>query len=662
MATLPAITVEVSHDNGDNWTDVTAYAKANDGGQIQFTRGRTSPNSDWEPGSLSAVFVNHEYAVDALNDDAVFQIRKGDMIRVAFAGGAYGFTGWVTKVKATYAPGSSSGPWSTLAVAAVDGLSKLAQARGAQVGGANDDPGQELNNAFGYSGIDYPFGFATDTGLTPVSKADYNPTNPPNTLEYFQKVTLTEGGNSRLYAQGDGDIQWKARDYKPSRVVAFGTGGIPITAIDIDDDVEVVNQLQISPGAHSESYTSSTSIATGVGRKGPFTVAGVDDWASPGAPVRIVSAGDGDTMTGTIHEVTPTTLTVDVHSVSGSGTNADWTITTTESPITAVQTTSSTSLSATTGEKTFTVAAGLAITPGALVGICSVSAAKAMTGTVKSYSATTLVCDITGATTSGGTSSDWSITTLASGSPIVSDDESHGQLGQWFTKSLSTLHATRSAALAEGRIRCAESAFPETRVTMIEAEIAAAGVDNTGMTNLVTLDMDCAASVVFDRGAASEPQHVTQTRMIDGVQVTRTAVSHRVRFYLGMVPTLEFTPTLKQSGTRTAVVDDATYKVTDGWCTGHFYLDTLQAGSAGNEITVETDLPAPASAEAGENVGMFWYFDSGTDVYQGRLSITTGSVLRFQDDDSGGAALGVTPSVATASADTLSGYFTYRHA
>jgi hypothetical protein len=74
-----------------------------------------------------------------------------------------------------------------------------------------------------------------------------------------------------------------------------------------------------------EQGTSTTSLVVGTGSKTFTTQAGLD--LRPGQPIVATDGADADTMTGTVTSYSGTTLVMNVASVSGAGTDNDWTFT-----------------------------------------------------------------------------------------------------------------------------------------------------------------------------------------------------------------------------------------------------------------------------------------------------------------------------------------------
>lgn len=103
-----------------------------------------------------------------------------------------------------------------------------------------------------------------------------------------------------------------------------------------------------------------------------------------------------------------------------------------------------------------------------------------------------------------------------------------------------------------------------------------------------------------------------------------------------------------QNGSRACTTTAGWYQRSDGVFRAHITITGFAAGSAGSQIQVAAPFTLQAIEACG---GTFSYDDSGTDFYGGAVLPLSTTVLRFQVHRAG--LLGVTPSFATASADTL---------
>lgn len=103
-----------------------------------------------------------------------------------------------------------------------------------------------------------------------------------------------------------------------------------------------------------------------------------------------------------------------------------------------------------------------------------------------------------------------------------------------------------------------------------------------------------------------------------------------------------------QNGSRACTTTAGWYQRSNGVFRAHITITGFAAGSAGNQIQVAAPFTLHAVEACG---GTFSYDDSGTGFYTGAVLPLSTTVLRFQVHAQG--LLGVTPSFATASADTL---------
>jgi hypothetical protein len=91
---------------------------------------------------------------------------------------------------------------------------------------------------------------------------------------------------------------------------------------------EICDALQTAIEAATKGVTqgtSTSSVLVGTGSKTFTTQAGLD--LRPGQPIVATSVLGSDTMTGTVTSYSGTTLVINVASVTGSGTDTDWTFT-----------------------------------------------------------------------------------------------------------------------------------------------------------------------------------------------------------------------------------------------------------------------------------------------------------------------------------------------
>lgn len=329
--TTPTVAVSLSHD-GTSWTDVTSHVSIPAGG-IRFARGRSQQLAEWQPGTIQVAFANNARAVDPTNDDAVFQLRPGDRVKVAL-NGTTAFRGKIDTYGVAFTK-SGATPTSTLRTAGSDGLADLGRATviapGAGTGTGFTAPfltGTNVDTVLALSQLDYTDTATTDDGdVATVLPFD----GEFNALELIQTLTRTEGGNSQLFTLKDGTLRWRSRYAKASQVVQLGGSGIPIFATDIrGGENDWANQVNITPAEHVTLEESTTSMAPATGSKS-FTLTsplqGDAVGFSAGDAVYVESRGStGNNMTGTVTSYDEATraLVVNVTSKNGSTTRTDW--------------------------------------------------------------------------------------------------------------------------------------------------------------------------------------------------------------------------------------------------------------------------------------------------------------------------------------------------
>lgn len=125
----------------------------------------------------------------------------------------------------------------------------------------------------------------------------------------------------------------------------------------------------------------------------------------------------------------------------------------------------------------------------------------------------------------------------------------------------------------------------------------------------------------------------------------------------------DYTPTLKQNGTRTATVNYAKYMQINKFCFVTVDLSVTQTGSAANDISVTLPFNSSGYAGGGQTVigtGLF-YDSSATDVMLTTAIVSSGEALFVVDASTAVAnKLGSSPSVALGSGDVLSFSVGYR--
>ena len=320
---LPSTKVYVSRD-GPPWTEVTSHTRRVDGLSTQAGRSRTL--GEWEAGTATVTFLNHTRALDPLNDNATFQLRAGDHVLIQ-TDTVTVFWGWVDTVDVEYMAGSNDGPFSTITIQASDALARLNRSKVSSIASNNSELSSDLVDDVLTQVAVLSSWTVSTPGLRYISNARYG--SDISVLTLLQEITRTEGGNSRLFPIAQGAV-WRPRNWVPGTVVDFGAASIPFHSIRVDlSDDDWSNWVTVTPEAHTDIFVSTSSVAVGTGSK-TFTVA-ANLGVSANATVSIVSAGDpGDTMTGTVTSYSGTDLVCNITSSTGTGTNSDWTITTTE--------------------------------------------------------------------------------------------------------------------------------------------------------------------------------------------------------------------------------------------------------------------------------------------------------------------------------------------
>jgi hypothetical protein len=115
-----------------------------------------------------------------------------------------------------------------------------------------------------------------------------------------------------------------------------------------------------------------------------------------------------------------------------------------------------------------------------------------------------------------------------------------------------------------------------------------------------------------------------------------------------------YTPTLGQSGTRTATVDYAQFCKINKMCIANVQLTCTTTGSAGNAITVTLPVSAANSGDVAFGSG-FFYDDSLTDVRLVSVRRDTGARVIFYVEESANLfGLGSSPSLALGNNDVIS--------
>jgi hypothetical protein len=171
------------------------------------------------------------------------------------------------------------------------------------------------------------------------------------------------------------------------------------------------------------SGTSSSSVTVGTGSKTFTTQSGIA-WVV-GERLRATSADLTKAMVGVVSAYSGTSLTLTVDDTAGSGTAASWTISVAgekglqgiqgiqgiqgnTGPAPTISGTSSTSVAAGIGSKSFVTQSGIAWSVGQRLRAVSADAAITLIGTVTSYSGTSLTINVDDAYGAGSAAS-WSI-------------------------------------------------------------------------------------------------------------------------------------------------------------------------------------------------------------------------------------------------------------
>lgn len=128
---------------------------------------------------------------------------------------------------------------------------------------------------------------------------------------------------------------------------------------------------------------------------------------------------------------------------------------------------------------------------------------------------------------------------------------------------------------------------------------------------------------------------------------------------------MDFTPALYTGGgERATTIDDAVFTINDGWVHGHCKITATTTGFPGLAITAKaSEIPLPLDANAGNTIGWFKYTRGAVDHYAGSVTLRTDGFFEFYaDDPTSTSELGISPSFANTSGDSLAFTFTYRHA
>ena len=353
---VPTITVELAHDDGTGgWTDVTDYSFSNSVG-VQCGRGRSRVLGEWQPGAMSVTlysflykanpFAAYQRAFDPFDENPyIFEPKPGDAIRITAVpsgeAGAGVWRGWVDSVSVRLIKGSEGAyPRPIVTLQCSDALARAARVLSNALG---DDDAMLSSSAISQTltAVAWDAGSTVSTGTQYVSAAFYNVAVPAtnNLLSWLQLVTATEGGASRLFADRGGSLVWRGRGWTAGTTLEVGEGtsyGIVEAGLDVTDD-EWSSQVAVAPAAHTDVYSSSSSVAMGTGAK-TFTISRVVAPCSAGATVTATATAGATPatgevsayMTGTVTSCTTTTLVIDVTSASGTGTGTAWSVETSE--------------------------------------------------------------------------------------------------------------------------------------------------------------------------------------------------------------------------------------------------------------------------------------------------------------------------------------------
>jgi hypothetical protein len=270
--------------------------------------------------------------------------------------------------------------------------------------------------------------------------------SPQPLLQFFKNGIPNSGGKLYTYEAGTTNLlaTWvnsSQTAYNTNPIIldsqgmcsVFLTSGLNYDYVIYDsDDVELYTQENISNSVASvgESSISTTSVVVGSGSKTLFIER--NKQFVIGMVVQIAytaSAADGY-MNGVITAYSPSTgeLVVNVQTVYGSGTYADWTVSLSAPPPTLVVDivtgTSSSSNTVGTGQKTFTTQINLGFAPGMTVQVANTPAASTnyMNGIVDSYNTSTGEFVFTALVYAGsGTLDAWTITLSAPVAETIPD-------------------------------------------------------------------------------------------------------------------------------------------------------------------------------------------------------------------------------------------------
>jgi len=125
---------------------------------------------------------------------------------------------------------------------------------------------------------------------------------------------------------------------------------------------------------------------------------------------------------------------------------------------------------------------------------------------------------------------------------------------------------------------------------------------------------------------------------------------------------INWTPTITQSGTVTATIQENNYYIDydNNTVTVTLKATITGAGTAGNSVLVSIPLPF-ASSTVYHVLGVAQIYDQSTNtMYTGTASPGSGNTVQFLTNSGGGNPWGVAPSIALAANDIISFTITYR--
>ncbi len=381
---------------------------------------------------------------------------------------------------------------------------------------------------------DWNISIVGDIGSTGPTGPGYAATSTASLAIGTGSKAFTGVGTSLGYTVGQRARASSAADtanYMEGRVTAYSGGTLTVTVdkvggsgtfadwnINIAGDVGATGSQGPqgstgNTGAAGASYaaTSTTSFSVSVGSKVFTTQAGLA-YVVGASRARASDSSGANYVEGLVTAYSATSLTISADRAVGSGTISSWNISlagdvgaagTNGTNGSVLATTSTTSLTPALGSKVFTVAAGLAFQTGQRVRGASAAAPTTnwFTGTVASYSSTTLTIAVDKLGSGPAAAADWNI--AVSGEPGVDGAGSvisvngytgtivlqAGDLGVAYSPS----NYTPSSANPEGHFAGLDSALSASGTP----SIAQGRLTGTSLTPITTSDVTAATTIYY---------------------------------------------------------------------------------------------------------------------------------------------------------------------